>query len=302
MYNAAGDPNIYECGPWMQDPDAELDDWFNRFKCDSSGQVIRFWAYQSYTHGGKDWSAFDRVMRLANRHGLKVIPVLENQWVECSEGGYKYNTWYSDGYLKPYGTNSLSYKEYVRCVVERYKDEPAIAAWMLMNEAESKKTSGEEDPEALYSFARDMSTFIKRLDQNHLITLGSIGCRQPGVSGPNYQRLYGLPTIDFLEFHDYGADDKAMPAALASAINTSNQLNKPILIGEAGITTCGSYNGSKQEIQQSRAQRFDAKIGAFFDKGGAGYLIWAWHPNSNCSYDFTTGDPLNAVLISHSSG
>jgi hypothetical protein len=30
--------------------------------------------------------------------------------------------------------------------------------------------------------------------------------------------------------------------------------------------------------------------------GGAGYLVWAWSPDSNCSYAFTSGDPLNAVL------
>ena len=299
MYNAAGDPGIYECGPWMQNPDTELEDWFARFKRDSGGQVVRFWAYQSYTKGGTDWSAFDRVMRLANKYGLKVIPVLENQWVECSEGGYKYSSWYSDGYLKPYGSYPLSYKEYVRRVVERYKDEPAVAAWMLMNEAESKKPSGEEDPEALYAFASDMSVLIKGLDQNHLVTLGSIGTGQPGVSGSNYQRLYALPTLDFVEFHDYGANDEAMPGALANARHTARELNKPILMGEAGMTTCGAYNGSQQETSQSRAQKLEAKIGAFFDEGGAGYLIWAWHPNSDCSYDFTTGDPLNTVLTKY---
>jgi hypothetical protein len=445
MYNAAGDPDIYECGPWMQNPNEELDDWFARFKGDSGGRIIRFWAYQSYTKGGTDWRALDRVMRLANKHGLKVIPVLENQWVECSEGGYKYDGWYAGGYLKPYGSYPLSYKEYVQRVVERYKNEPAIAAWMLMNEAESKTNTGAENAEALYAFTRDMSAFIKSLDQNHLVTLGSIGTGQPGVSGSNYQLLYSLPTLDFMEFHDYGANDKAMPGAplvakaplnttvftqdygwnwrdvgyrqnkarawetfsatvpsgaepfrriglsvygdlvgdmyidevrigarvydfedgttqgfqsssniqlsnasstayagnrslklavsepgseqvwvpaisadgpgtevtvlmyvdalgtvprdtLAAAMYTSKELNKPILVGEAGMTTCGSYNGSQPETPESRAAKFDAKIGAFFKEGGAGYVIWAWDPNSGCSYDFTSGDPLNAVL------
>ena len=452
IYNAAGDPNIYQCGPGMQNPDEELDDWFGRFRRDSGGQVIRFWAYQSYTNGGTDWRALDRVMRLANKHGLKVIPVLENQWVECSEGGYKYDIWYSGGYLKPYGGYPLSYKEYVQRVVKRYKHEPAIAAWMLMNEAESKNNTGVENAEALYTFTRDMSAFVKGLDQNHLVTLGSIGTGQPGVCGSNYQRLYSIPTLDFMEFHDYNANDEAMPGAgntkaplhttiftqdkdwtwsqqlegggvvngyrqnkarawetysakvpsgaepfqrigisvygdlvgdvyidevrigsrvygfedgttqgfqsspniqlsnasstaysgsrslrlvvsnpggeqvwvpatsadrfgtevsvlmyvddcgmdtLVAAMCTSKELNKPILVGEAGMTTCGSYNGSQLETPESRATKFNTKIGAFFKEGGAGYLIWAWDPKSSCSTNFTFGDPLNAVLAKY---
>jgi hypothetical protein len=76
----------------------------------------------------------------------------------------------------------------------------------------------------------------------------------------------------------------------------ARELNKPIMVGEAGMPTCGSPDGSQVETPQSRAAKFDAKLGAFFAEGGAGYLIWAWEPSSACSYAFTTGDPLNAVL------
>jgi hypothetical protein len=76
----------------------------------------------------------------------------------------------------------------------------------------------------------------------------------------------------------------------------SKKLNKPIIIGEAGMTTCGSYEGSQVETLDSRARKFDAKMDAFFGNDGAGYLIWAWHPYSDCAYEFTTGDPLNDVL------
>ncbi len=448
VYNAAGDPNIYQCGPWMKTPNEELDAWFGRFKRDSGGRVVRFWAFQNYTKGGADWRALDRVMHLATKHSLKVIPVLENQWTECSEGGYKYDAWYSGGYLKPYGGYPLSYKEYVHRVIERYNHETAIAAWTLINEAESKTTSGVGNAGALYSFARDMSSLVKSLDKNHLLTLGTIGTGQPGVNGPNYQRLYSLPTLDFIEVHDYGANDEAMPGAplvakaplntaiftqdrgwdwsnadyrqnnacvwenfsatvpsgvepfrriginmygdflgevyidevkigsrvydfedattqgfqassntrlsnvkgtaygstrllkltvsepgdeqvwvpatpadgpgtqvtvrmyvdspdtvprdtLAAAIRTSKELNKPILVGEAGMMACGSYDGSQPETPRTRAAKFDAKIDAFFKRGGAGYLIWAWHPDSACSHNFTSGDPLNPVLAKY---
>jgi hypothetical protein len=126
-----------------------------------------------------------------------------------------------------------------------------------------------------------------------------MGGSQPGISGTNFERLHGLATIDFTEYHDYHANDQALPGSLASRISTSQQLNKPIIVGEAGMTTCGPFEGWQQETAASRAQKFDAKLGAFFQNGGAGYLIWAWDPRNACSFDFTTGDPLNAVLAGH---
>jgi mannan endo-1,4-beta-mannosidase len=453
LYNAAGDPTIYECGPWMSNPSSELNNWFAHARSDYGASVIRFWAFQSYAAGGTNWQAFDRVISLAKQNGLRVIPVLENEWSDCTQGGYKYNTWYAGGYLQPYGTYSLSYRDYVARVVQRYRNEPTVAAWMLMNEAESQSSSGIEDSNALYTFARDVSGYVKSLDPNHLVTLGVMGGGQPGVEGANYQRLHGLPTIDFAEYHDYGADDQSMPGAplpaptvplatgvytqdkywqwagpplqtnfgrawqtfswtipsgatpfqriglnivgtfsgdlyigpisigsrtysfsngttqgwqlqsagtlnvvssgpngapalklsvsspttgiqlwvqaaltdapgvpinanvyvdasgsvqadnsLAADLFKSQQLAKPLLVGESGMTTCASSAGSILESASSRAQKFDAKMTSFFAGGGGGYLVWAWNPSNDCSYDFTVGDPLNAVLMKHSSG
>jgi hypothetical protein len=66
LYNAAGDPRIYECGSTTADPDADLDSWYaGGFRRPYGGyplsyaeyvrRVLRFWAFQSYTAGGTDW-------------------------------------------------------------------------------------------------------------------------------------------------------------------------------------------------------------------------------------------------------
>ena len=68
------------------------------------------------------------------------------------------------------------------------------------------------------------------------------------------------------------------------------------------MTACGSWNGSQAETAASRASKFDAKLGAFFANGGAGYLIWAWDPNTSCGFSFGPGDPLNGVLLRHANG
>jgi hypothetical protein len=68
------------------------------------------------------------------------------------------------------------------------------------------------------------------------------------------------------------------------------------------MTACGSWDGSQAETAASRASKFDEKLGAYFTDAGAGYLVWAWEPNSSCNYAFGPGDLLNGVLLRHSNG
>jgi hypothetical protein len=110
--------------------------------------------------------------------------------------------------------------------------------------------------------------------RRHLVTLGVIGGGQPGVARAAYERLHGL----------------------AANLYKAQMLGKPLLVGEAGMTTCYSVDGSQVETSTSRAQKFKGKLSAFFVAGGAGYLIWAWEPSNSCTYAFTSGDPPNAVL------
>jgi mannan endo-1,4-beta-mannosidase len=448
FYSAAGDPAIFQCGPRQDDPDAQLDDYFRRIRSETGSTVVRFWAFQSYTGGGTDWRALDRVVRLAKAHGLLLIPVLENQWADCTLGGPRDAGWYAGRYREPDGGYPLAYEEYVRRVVTRYRDEPAILAWMLMNEAEAKRPDGTGDPDALYGFAEQMSRLVKELDPNHLVALGVIGGGQPGTAGASFERLHALPTLDLVTYHDYLADEVPLPGArlelagfsqgqdwgwsngpytatvgrswetvtyqlpaptsgaadsaprrvgvtmfgdfsgnlyldeiqvgsriydfedgttqgwgvqgaataepttdraaagawslrvrvsrpeqavqiwlaappdlapstplaarvfvetpgtaprpntLASALTTAVARDKPLLVGEAGLATCEAPSGFAVHTADARAARLDAKIDAFLRVGGAGYLVWAWNPTSSCSFAFSSGDPLNAVLSS----
>jgi hypothetical protein len=448
LYNAAADPAIFQCEIQLVDADIEVESWFRRVRQETGANVIRFWAFQSYTQGGTNWQALDRVVSLAKQNGLRLIPVLENEWPDCTEGGYKDAGWYAGGYLNAYGAYPLSYREYVTRVVERYRDEPAIAAWSLMNEAESKTSAGTPDAESLYAFTRDMSEYVKSLDPSHLVTLGVMGGAQPGLDGDNYERIHALPGIDFAEYHDAEADDKPLVGAplsldvplnsaifdidaayqwrtadyqrnaartwqtltqtipddaaqptgrvgvnfygtftgdvyvddisiggrvfdfedgttqgwsatgpiafsnaadptapgnrvlkltfsqptrgaqlflaegadappgtpisvqvyadsvgtpqpdntLAADLYRMRRVGKPLVVDQASMTTCSGGLGQQVETPESRAEKFDAKIGAFLAQNGAGYLVWTWDPRDDCGSNFTSGDPLNDVL------
>ncbi len=304
LYYAAGDPEIYTCGLQPDNADAAVDDWFDRVRTETHSNVVRFWAFQPYTAGATDWHAIDRVIELARMHVMRVIPVLENQWDACTTSGYKWNSWYRGGYTLPAGQDRLSYRDYVQQFVTRYRDEPTIMAWMLMNEAESQSASHVADPDALYMFADDMTTLVRSLDSQRPITVGVMGSGQPGVSGDAYQRLMALPNNDLVTYHDFQANDQPIPGAatpdrpdtLASAIQIAHQLGKPLVVDESGMAACGTDPAWQLETAASRSSKLDAKIKAFYNAGGAAYLIWQWHPDSDCELNFTSGDPLNDVL------
>jgi len=440
-YNAAGDATVYQCGYRREQPEIELDGEFRRIRAETGSSVVRFWAFQTYAGGGTNWVGIDRVMRLAQAHDLRVIPVLENQWADCTQGGRRTADWYTTGYQQPYGDLPLSYEAYVRRIVERYRDNPTVFAWMLMNEAEARRTDGSSDPDALLGFADRMSRLVREVDPNHLVGLGVMGRGQPGTREPAFDRLHAVPTLDFVTYHDYADDDAPLPGArlelaaftqdqawkwqqgayaattgqvwqtvaftvppaalplhrlgltmfgdfdglvyidqievggqvfdfedgtaggwrgermaaveavqeraasgswslrarvgrpangahlwlpapegirlgdiltmrvlvdtpgitppphtLARAFTVARAYDKPLLVAEAGMTTCESRDGSAVQTPEGRAERFRAKMTAFFQAGGAGYLVWSWNPQMSCSYAFSSGDPLSGVL------
>jgi hypothetical protein len=302
IYNAAGS-DFFSCGTSYSDQ--ELNDTFHYLRTQAGVSVIRFWAFETYTNNGTDWSGIDRVISLAKQNDLKLIPVLENQWEECTRAGYKYNWWYNGAYKTGYDY-PVAYRDYVRMMVSRYKDEPTIMAWMLMNEAENRDDTTQGS--MIYNFTADMSGLIKSIDSHHLVTLGTIGTGQPGIDGNKFNRLYGISTVDFVEGHDYHAETQALPGSdahgnlpdyhtcynsLACDLAVSQSLlHKPFIIGESGIE---AGSGFPYTLDQ-RASLFNNKLSGFFSKGTSGFIIWQWDRIDDQGYAFSYDDPLVTVL------
>ncbi len=318
FYEAAASA-AYQCAPWTRYSAAELDAAMGQMHDQAGATVLRFWAYQTYTQGGTDFSPVDRVIAAARRHGMRVIPVLEDGPDNCTTGKrglaksvVEGGTWYLSGYRQPFGTATLSYRDYVARVVSHYRDDPTILGWMMMNEAETRSRD-DMGRSAVVDFATDIGSLIKSIDPRHLVTVGTQGNGAPGVSGTDFLSIYQLPTIDFAEVHDwasYGSDTTALPGSadghtlpavtspgcdgmtgrIACSFSYAlTVLHKPIIIGEAGIAA---------DDTPSRARRSDlltAKMHAAFAAGASGYLVWQWnHVLDSEHYDVLpdTGDPL----------
>jgi len=278
----------------------------------SRAKVFRFWFFQrqSTRNGVRDWSGIDHTIAVAKAKGFKIIPVLGNQWWNCdgawssAAAGYKYEQWYSTNYKTTSGSAPglpQSYRDYVRDVVTRYKDEPTIAFWQLMNEAEAGNGIGVAGcaPTAtisLRNFTNDMGALVKGIDSNHLLSLGTIGNGQCGATGVDYQSLHASPYVDLCEYHDYGDPTVPMPGdqwnGLQLRINQCNAIGKPMFIGETGIAS-SEVGGNLQ----TRANQFEAKFAAQFGSGITGSLVWIWTTNASTdSYSVKVGDPTLAVL------
>ncbi len=264
--------------------------------------VMRAWFFQNMatTGGVRDWSRFDATLSAAAANGVKVIPVLANQWADCETGlGFKTKAWYETGYrhqTDPDGT--VAYYDWVREIVTRYKDDPTIAFWQLINEGEIQEVEGggcasiADAADTFKDWAADVSSLIKSIDTNHLVSLGTIGGGQCGAQGDEYTFVHDLSTIDLCEYHDYGSPSVPIPGdqynGLQVRFNQCAELGKPIFVGEAGIIP-NDVGGTFQ----ARADAFAAKIDAQFAAGSDGFLAWAFIGSGSTldNYDIGPSDP-----------
>jgi mannan endo-1,4-beta-mannosidase len=302
LFDAAA-TSTYKCAWWPRLTDQELDDALKYMREQSGTTVLRFWAFQKYTDSGQDWSGIDKVIRLAKKNGIKVIPVIENGPSHCtgdttkSKWQYQNDTWYVSGYKTTFGTDKLSYRDYVKAIVTRYKDDPTVFGWMMMNEADTSKRDA-NGKSVLVNFAKDIGALIKSIDSKHLVTVGTQSNGASGASGKDFVDVYGVAEVDFTEAHDWGfwsgneadplpgsANGSTLPdvnsadcvktyqAKVACSIANSVQvLNKPFVMGEGGAKA-----EDNATARQTRANIIDGKIKASFDNGVAGYLVWQWN-------------------------
>jgi len=273
----------------------------------TQGGVFRAWFFQQLatTNGVRDWTGFDRTLAAARRHGFRVIATLIDQWGDCGASttpgyGYKTDTWYRSGYMQPDPIGTTSYLGWAGEVATRYRDDPTILAWQLVNEAEVKTAQNgpcaADAAQVLKTFAGNASGVIRGTDPNHLISLGTIGTGQCGAQGAEYSDVHSVENIDLCEYHDYSPNE-AMPGdiynGLQVRINQCNALDKPLFVGESGIRPMdvGGTLGA-------RARAFQAKFERQFEAGVVGELVWAWDKNGSLTdnYDIGPGDPALGVI------
>lgn len=237
----------------------------------------------------KGLQALDYVIAKANEYNIRLIIPFVNNWEDYG-GMNQYVQWYSQ--LLPETQQKISqqkiiegiqgrsyryfinanlthddfyindtikewFKNYILTILNRtnlftginYKNDPTILAWELANEPRSSEPSGN----IIYNWANEISTYIKSIDSNHLISTGEEGFDITpvyydegkygeqkwlfdGSSGISFYKNISLENIDIASIHFYpeawGLSKDVSIMWLNDHKKISNEFNKPIIIGE----------------------------------------------------------------------
>jgi mannan endo-1,4-beta-mannosidase len=213
----------------------------------ATSSVFQWWDNGTATI---DVSGFDKVVDAATKVGMKLVVTLTNNWADyggmdvyTANLGFQYHddvspllllipqciSPWNRMWILTFHTQKQFYREpaikeafkrYVAAMVTRYRDSPAVMAWELANEprcgADGKRNlprSSSCTTATLSSWIDEMSTYVKTLDANHLVTWGGEGeFDRPGKSddwaysgadGGDFDHELTLPNIDFGVFHSY---------------------------------------------------------------------------------------------------
>ncbi|KAF9270296.1 glycoside hydrolase [Marasmius fiardii PR-910] len=220
--------------------------------------------------GPQGLQRLDYVVETATKNDIKLILAFTNNCDNNGEQGMElYINWiagsgnthdifYTDRRIQ------ASYQRYVKTIVERYKNSPAIFAWELMNEARclGDLPSGPTcvpGSETLSKWYREQSNFVRSLDPHHMITTGGEGhfyWKDPkfasdynfnGQAGENFDLDLTFPNIDFGTYHLYPQSWYDFPGSNFSLVqwgndwityhaNAARTAGKPVILEEFGMT------------------------------------------------------------------
>jgi mannan endo-1,4-beta-mannosidase len=169
------------------------------------------------------------------------------------------------------------YKEWVAHVLTRvnsitgvrYRDDPAIFAWDLMNEPEIDNTARDAVGAPLArSWLTEMATHVRSLDPNHLVTSGDEGFLDRfGVLDAAGE--LALPGLDFGSWHLY-PDTYRLSLAQASDLLRRHSAaaaaaGKPVLLQEFGY---GAQHPDQPDVYESWLRTLSG------DPHSAGWIFW----------------------------
>jgi mannan endo-1,4-beta-mannosidase len=194
-----------------------------------------------------------------------------------------------------------AYRDWVKHVITRtntvngraYRDDPTVFAWELANEPRCRGGSAFDastgwDKSTITNWAREMSTYIKSLDANHLVSVGDEGFLDGGGAhwayeandGVDHAALTGLPAIDFGTFHLYPQDwrtpENFGEQWILDHLRVARELGKPTILEEYGIKvtrTPGKTGGITAGWEERRAtyQRWNDLM---LEHGGNAAFPW----------------------------
>ena len=298
------------------------------------------------------FDGLDYLLAEMGKRQMKAVLYFTNSW-EWSGGYGQYLNWLGKGknpipsvdgwpafmeYVKQYAGCTECHellKKHIKKIITRtnrytgkkYVDDTAIFSWQIGNEP---RAFSDENKPAFEAWLKEISAYIKSLDKNHMVSIGTEGEWGCENDIDLFERTHADVNIDYLTMHIWPKnwswlDVKDMPGTLQRSINNTaeymnrhievaRKLKKPIVLEEFGFPR----DHHQYTLDDSTALR-DAYYKSIFEKilqasrdkdVFAGCNFWSWggfgRPNGNHVFwekgDDYLGDPaqeeqgLNAVF------
>lgn len=271
----------------------------------------------------------DRLIALAGENDIRIIFNLLDNWEWWWGGINQYVIWHGGNSHGEFYTREdikQTYKNWVSYLLNRensitgvkYKDDPTIMTWDILNEAGCYHES--EGNGQILSFAQDtesqcnygtiepwideMAAFVKSIDDRHLVSVGAQGhfttkCddEQMGYiycayNEPDMRKILENPDIDIAAYHMYpyeeggfDGDGSLTPFEwgvrfIEDRLALSDELNKPVILEEFGATDFSVHE-----------ELMDGWISILFEHGKAAFTFYElgayWGPGT-----FAAGEPV----------
>jgi hypothetical protein len=251
----------------------------------SRSKVARFFAFQSSAGAdGRDFTLFDASVRYARRAGVRLVFILEHSDGSCSSGGHRDSAWYAGGYQNPYGEYALSYRDFAEAVAQRYRDEPTVLGYVLVQAMSS------DDHAALSGFVNAMEKVMRVAAREQLVSLDLNWDGGGADGGASYRALQELPGVDLVDVDDYSFQDTLEPLD-PTLLETLSQIDKPAIVGEGAFVV----DKADDATLARRAERARQRFTQWHDWGFSGALLWAYQPDWSAAseeFDARPADPL----------
>jgi mannan endo-1,4-beta-mannosidase len=218
---------------------------------------------------------------------------------DVSNASDRYTFFFTDSRTKQF------YKDWVYHVLNRtnpltglkYKDEPTIFAWDLMNEPEISGTGIGQ------AWISEMSAYVKSIDPNHMVASGNEGFAD-GHAGSSPQLEMNVRTIDFATWHTYPTYHGLSPNDVVNLLNTNCQIaangRKPVLLQEFGYPSNKSDQTSVYQSWMTTIQN---------NANCAGWLFWRlegkqqsgkYAPDNGEYFSIYNNNSASAILFKNS--
>ena len=156
-------------------------------------------------------------------------------------------------------------------LVERYKDNPVVAGYDLLNEPLPENTgAAEKYKHLLEPMYKNLTAKIREIDKKHMIIL-------EGYNWSNNWSEFGEPFDDNLvyQFHYYCWSNPDHLNDISYFLQERERLNAPVWVGETGERNPAIYFATAQ----------------YFEKNNIGWSFWPWKKIDNRQVIYSVNAP-----------